>query len=242
MTMSVSRSFQRLGQPSGQWVLAESQLASLEDGDAAKRHLKIVVVEDEDVRKFESGGLEIGERARVTGEKFVGRNVVATLRDAHGHALFTRFRAGDSNETEHHRVTSGDGFLQEDEFVAYRIGKDRFKHEALSLIDQFAAYGVGDFRCCVRLKVKFPGDDIGVDKTQASGLKVSVVKGGLARTVRPCERHDQRTPIERRVRHVARFFLSGLRAWNCRFTKRPTVRFPSASIRTKNPDSFGACS
>jgi hypothetical protein len=48
----------------------------------------------------------------------------------------------------------------------------------------------------VWIQGKFPGEQIGVYKTQRRRLKMGVLEGGFACAVRTCKRHDDRAAIQ----------------------------------------------
>ena len=89
------------------------------------------------------------------------------------------------------------------------------------------------------IDVEFPRQHVGVDETQAGPLEMGVIKGALATAVRSRERNDNGTLVQRQAHRLAGMVFMAL---NWRLTKRPTVRLPSASMRTSNPGESGACS
>ena len=224
-------------EPSGYRGIQAHPLTVLKDGHLPEWGSQVVVVEDERIREFAESGLEIGQGAGETGDEFHGRHVVATLGNAHGDALFGYGRPGNPDEAEHHGVAGFRRLLQESQFVAHRIGEDGFEHEAFALLHQLTSEGVGHLRGGVGGEVEFPRQHVGVDETQPGGLEMRVVEGGLACAVRPHQCHDDGTLVQRQAHRLADLVFA---AWNCRLTKRPSVRLPSASMRTSNPGASGA--
>ena len=128
-------------------------------------------------------------------------------------------------------VPGAGGFLQELELVAHGVGENRLKSEALPLLDERASQGVGDLRGGIRIHVQFVGESVGFNVSQASALDMGVIERGLARAVRARDSDDDRPLVQ----------LGEFLQWagvNWRLMNRPSVRLPSASIRTKIPGLF----
>lgn len=157
---------------------------------------------------------------------------MSALRDAHRDTFFGNCWPGNSNEAQHDGVAGCRRLFEERQLVADRIGEHGLENETFPLFHQLPPERLGQASGGVRIKVQFPRQYVGVDEPQPGGLEMGVVESGFARAIRPRERDNDRAAVERQAHRSAAFTLTG---WNWRLTNRPTVRFPSASMRTSTP-------
>ncbi len=209
----------------------------MEDGDLAKRVREVLIIVHDDVWQDPDAFFEVGERSRKTGGQFVTWHIVAALGDAHGHPLFGGLGGSQADEAEDDIVTGADCFLEKGDFITNGVGKHGFKDKTLALFQEGFAERGGDFRGVVGVDADFAGEDVGIDQTKAAGLEVSRVKSGFAGAVGAGKGNDDRALVE-----AGDHLRDGFTGWNCRFTNRPTVRRPLASIRTSRPGAFLAAS
>jgi integrase len=220
---------------------------------------QVVVVKDEDAGKFLNRLFEIAHGARKPGVQFIDWHIMSALTDSHGNACFRTVGIGEANETQNHGVTLLCSIFQKRQFVAHGIGKHRLEYETLSLTDKFLPQFGGNFSRLISINAQFSSQNIRVDKAQATGFEMGFVKCGFPRSIRSRHGDNYRTPIQtgndsryfrQGLFHLeaptktgfAFFFAAILTGRNCRFTNRPTVRLPSASIRTSKPGDSAAAS
>ena len=146
-------------------------------------------------------------------------------------------------EAEHNVVSLPDGLGEKGQLV----GNGVRQHEALTLHHQFPTQRIGHGRGGPWVKVQLASQHIGIHEPQAGGLEVRVIERCLASPVRPRQDEDDRALVEPQRHRLADFARAvftptafTLAALNTRFTKRPTVRLPSASMRTSMPGRLGA--
>ena len=76
-----------------------------ENDDRAEGSAEVIIVEDEDGGQLPDGRSKIGEGAREAGNQLFGWDIVPSLADAHGDALFGTCRSVEPNEAEDDVVT-----------------------------------------------------------------------------------------------------------------------------------------
>ena len=89
---------------------------------------EIVVVENQDHRKYLDCGLEVCDSAGKSSDQFFGRNVMSALGHAHGNAFLRSLGAGNADEAEHDVVAGGDRVREERKLFARRIGVHGSRH------------------------------------------------------------------------------------------------------------------
>jgi hypothetical protein len=203
----------------------------VKDRNPSERPAQVAIVVNQDVRKFTNGCLQIRKRAWKPGRQFLGWHVVAALRNAHGDALIRYFRTGEANVAQYYCITRLDGLLQEAEFVTCGIRKNRFEYKALVSFHELSPQSVRHFRCGVRIEVQFVSQYVSVDKSKAGRFQMGMVESGLTGAIRTCDSHQERSLIE--LSKLPQSIDLKRRSMNL-----PTVRVPSASIRTSRPDFF----
>ena len=119
------------------------------------------------------------------------------------------FRSGNSNETQDDGIAGIDRCFQKSKFVPHRIRKDDLENETLPLFHQLLPQTVGHARARVRVKAKFPGQQVGVDETQGGGLNMGVVESGFAPAIRSRERHEDRATVQQGKIHFPGFAWTG---------------------------------
>src|SRR6266542_348306 len=222
------------------------QLASFELCRQAIRGFEIVIVEDPDVGKLPDSRSKIRHDSRKALSNLLRWYIVSTLGDAHGYALFRNFRSRSTNEAQHNRVTRFDGFHQEFNFVANRIGEDGLEDKTFTLLHKLAAQRMGDTGSLVGAEAKRLCQFIGINEAKPRCLKVSVIKRGFAGSIRSGERDDDRSLVERESHPCLALVFTLLAAlarisfWVAMAVS--TLRWiESAKVSTGGPATSGCC-
>ncbi len=158
--------------------------AMLIDGYEAVGLTQVAVVVNPDVRKAIERCSQIVQNPRKSRLKFFKRHIMASLRDSHRHTFIGDAGARQSDKAKDERVALVCRFLEERNFVSYRVREYRLEDKALLLCHQLFPDRSSYFRCLVRIDPQFSCDAIGIHQAQPRRLQVSMIKRGLPGTVR----------------------------------------------------------
>lgn len=174
-----------------------NDLPAFIDGNKPEGMPQVVIIENPHTGHCAQCTPEICQYPRIPGLQLLTGYIMSTLRDSHRYSLFGNLRTRDAYKAKDDDISCRSRVLQEAQFVARRIRKDRLEDEALPLAYELSSEGIRYLGGGIRINFQFAGQHICIHKPQARSFKMSMIKGRFTGAVWPCKSDDDRAAIQR---------------------------------------------